>query len=275
MSVYLETGFTGKAQPIDQPRIGFEAISGTGSSAQSATGVDPDWVTDGETWTIWRAQDTNFAALEVAFGQATTIDYIGIAAHNLGSIGATINIQTLSGGSFSTIAGMNSLQPDDDSAILALFDPVSVDGIRLAIFGDPTSPPEVAVFQGGRALELPRLCNYVGMPISESKQIRYRHQQSITGDVLGRAVEGAELQFAVEVDNLPETFRIDTDPISWKGLVRHIDDVGPFFIAGKPSSYPDEVAYARCRERPRFERVLANADVAGAVTFQCLGYASP
>lgn len=122
---------------------------------------------------------------------------------------------------------------------------------------------------------MPQLSVFTGLPISESKQVRYRHQQSIKGDVLGRAVEGADLRFDLTVQNLPETFRAASGDVTWKGFINHVDNTGPFFIAAKPSSYPDDVAYARAMERPRFNRERANLNNSGAVTFQCMGYAAP
>jgi len=85
----------------------------------------------------------------------------------------------------------------------------------------------------------------------------------------------ADLRFDLTVQNLPETFRAAAGDITWKGFINHVDNVGPFFIAAKPSSYPDDVAYARATERPRFNRERPNLNNSGAVTFQCMGYAAP
>ena len=263
MSVVIQSGFAGIAEPIDQPRIGFDAHSATGSATSSASGYDPNWVTDGETWSVWRAGSSS-STLTVTFS-SQTVSYAGLAAHNLGSIGATVSCQI--GG---TTVG--SISPTDDSAIMFLFSPRTATTARFVITGGVA---EVAVAQAGEVLEMPQLSVYTGLPISESKQVRYRHQQSIRGDVLGRAVEGAELRFDLTVQNLPETFRAAAGDITWKGFTNHVDNTGPFFIAAKPSSYPDDVAYVRATERPRFNRERPNANNAGAVTFQCMGYAAP
>lgn len=263
MSVVIQSGFSGNSEPIDQPRICFDKHSAIGTATSTASGYDPNWVTDGETWSVWRAGSTS-ATLTISFSSQTT-SYAAIAAHNLGSIGATVTC--LVGG-----VTVGSISPSDDSAIVFLFSARSASSVQFVISGGVA---EIAVAQAGEVLEMPRLSVYTGLPISESKQVRYRHQQSIAGDVLGRAVEGAQLEFSLTVNNLPEIFRAAVGDITWRGFLDYLDTVGPFFIAAKPQSYPDDVAYARAAERPRFTRETPNFRLSGSVTFNCIGYAAP
>lgn len=274
MSVVIATGFTGIAQPIDNPRICFDvapvdAVVASGSAA----GADPDWVTDGETWSVWQG-DAALVTIDLDFGAvAQDIDYVAIGAHTLGSTAASVQIrfQLTDGGTWDIPTDIGLHEPDDDGAIVFLFPSRSVFGVRLVIF-DGTAAPSIAVFQAGQALEVPRKSVYTGTPITESDQIEYRHQRSIRGDVLGRAVQGAMLEFDVIINNLSETFKAAAGDITWGGFRRHVKDVGPFFIAPKPSSYPADVAYARLVEQPRFERAIPNRNVAGSVTLRCMGY---
>jgi len=265
MSVVIQSGFTGIAEPIDQPRICFDTHTATPTATSTATGADVDWLVDGETWSVWEGGSTS-QTVTLTFSSAAT-SYAAIAAHNLGSTGATVSCAA--GG-----VTVGSISPDDDGAIVFLFGSTTVTTVAFTISGG-SAAPQIAVAQAGEVLEMPRLSVFTGLPISESKQVRYRHQQSIRGDVLGRAVEGADLRFDLTVQNLPETFRAASGDVTWKGFINHVDNTGPFFIAAKPSSYPDDVAYARAMERPRFNRERANLNNSGAVTFQCMGYAAP
>jgi len=257
MSVVIQSGID------DKPRICFDKHTSTVGVTSSASGYDPDWMLDGETWSVWQAGSTT-QTITLSFSSQTT-SYAALAAHNLGSIGASVTCQV--GG-----VTVGSISPTDDSAIVFLFSSQSASQVQFVITGGTA---EIAVAQAGDALEMPQLSVFTGLPISESKQVRYRHQQSVTGDVLGRAVDGADLRFDLTVQNLPETFRAAAGDITWKGFINHVDNVGPFFIAAKPSSYPDDVAYARATERPRFNRERPNLNNSGAVTFQCMGYAAP
>lgn len=257
MSVVIQSGID------DKPRICFDKHTSTVGVTSSASGYDPDWMLDGETWSVWQAGGTT-QTITLSFSSQTT-SYAALAAHNLGSIGASVTCQV--GG-----VTVGSISPTDDSAIVFLFSSRSASQVQFVITGGTA---EIAVAQAGDALEMLQLSVFTGLPISESKQVRYRHQQSVTGDVLGRAVEGADLRFDLTVQNLPETFRAAAGDITWKGFINHVDNVGPFFIAAKPSSYPDDVAYARATERPRFNRERPNLNNSGSVTFQCMGYAAP
>lgn len=265
MSVVIQSGFTGIAEPIDQPRICFDTHTATPTATSTATGADVDWLVDGETWSVWEGGSTS-QTVTLTFSSAAT-SYAAIAAHNLGSTGATVSCAA--GG-----VTVGSISPDDDGAIVFLFGSTTVTTVAFTISGG-SAAPQIAVAQAGEVMEMPQLSVFTGLPISESKQVRYRHQQSIKGDVLGRAVEGADLRFDLTVQNLPETFRAASGDVTWKGFINHVDNTGPFFIAAKPSSYPDDVAYARAMERPRFNRERANLNNSGAVTFQCMGYAAP
>lgn len=264
MSVVIQSGFTGIAEPIDQPRICFDTHTATPTATSTATGADVDWLVDGETWSVWEGGSTS-QTVTLTFSSAAT-SYAAIAAHNLGSTGATVSCAA--GG-----VTVGSISPDDDGAIVFLFGSTTVTTVAFTISGG-SAAPQIAVAQAGEVMEMPQLSVFTGLPISESKQVRYRHQQSIKGDVLGRAVEGADLRFDLTVQNLPETFRAASGDVTWKGFINHVDNTGPFFIAAKPSSYPDDVAYARAMERPRFNRERANLNNSGAVTFQCMGYAA-
>lgn len=265
MSVVVQAGFAGNIEPIDQPRICFDKHTATATATSTASGADVAWLVDGETWSVWQGGGTT-QTVTLTFPSAVT-GYAGLAAHNLGSTGATVTCSV--GGSL-----VGSISPDDDSAILFLFANATTTNVSFAISGG-SAAPQIAVAQAGEVLEMPRLCNFVGLPISESETITYRHQQSIAGDVLGRAVMGAQLDFQVVIPYLPETFKAASGDITWAGFKKHVEGTGPFFIASKPSSYPDDVAYARCVEQPRFERSMPNAGSSGTVTLNCIGYRAP
>ena len=217
MSVVIQSGFTGNAQPIDQPRICFDKHTATATASGTASGYDPALVTDGETWSLWRAS-TFTSTLTITFASNQSTNYAALGAHNLGSGSSDVQLQTSTDGStFVNATGISSHSPTDDSAIVWLFETASLRAIRFSFSGG-FLPPTIGVAQAGEALEMPQLSVFTGLPISESKQVRYRHQQSITGDVLGRAVEGADLRFDLTVQNLPETFRAAVGDITWKAL---------------------------------------------------------
>jgi hypothetical protein len=85
-------------------------------------------------------------------------------------------------------------------------------------------------------------------------------------------VESAELAFDVSIQNLPEDWRLATGVNSWQAFTAHVRDVGPFFVATRPSRYPEDVAYGVANERPRFNRARPNREIAGEVDLTFQGY---
>jgi len=272
MAVYIGTGYTGTVEPLDTLRLCWHTHAGVAGASSTAAGTAAVNVLDGETWSYWTAGE-NVAQINVIFPASREVDYVGIAAHTLATVGASVRLafQLTEGATFTQAADLPLRTPTDDRAILWLFAPRTVWGVQLQISG-ASAPATVAVMQAGFAMEFPRKSAFIGLPISESEQIRYRQLKSIRGDVIGRAVEGAELAFDLAINNLPEDFRRSSD---WHGFKAHMTNSGAFFVAPKPLQYPDDVAYARVSDRARFERVLANAGASGSVTLRCTGYLAP
>lgn len=272
MAVVIGNDYAGTIEPLYTPRICYEAYAASIGASTTAAGTSRDWLKDGETWSVWQATSTT-AQINLVFSEALTVDYIAIAAHNLGATGAAVRpaFQASSGGSYAVAADLPSHSPNEDSAIVWLFEPRVVWGVQLQITGG-SAAPAIAVYQSGQSWEFPRASVFTGLPISESDQIRYRQRTSLNGDILGRAVEGAGLQFSVEINNLAETFRASA---KWQAFREHIKNSGSFFIAPKPLSYPSDVAYAQLTDQPRFERTKPNKLLSGSLNFNCVGYKAP
>lgn len=270
--IYLETDFVGIAEPLTHPRFCFHKRNATYTATNSASGANVAWLGDGETWSQWQAANAS-VTVTMTFPGARMISYVGIAAHDFDLAGSTLNLQINTGSGFSTVPGLGSVQPDDDGAILFLFGQVSATAVRIVVSG--SSAPSMSVFQAGLVMELPRLSTYTATPISESEKVRYRSAQSVRGQVLSRLVEAAELSFTIDIAHLSEEWRVASGATSWKAFLAHMRDAGPFFVATRPVSYPDDVAYGVAAERPRFERQIANARLAGAVSLNFQGYKRP
>ena len=267
--IFIASGHIGTTQPLDHPRFCFHKWPGTYTASASADGADTAWLGDGETWSQWQAGSGD-GSVTLTFSEARSIDYIGIAAHTLDLAGSVVTVLVDTGAGLANVPGLVGLTIPDDGSILFLLGPVDVTGVRLS-FVDGTAPI-IGVLQAGLSMELPRRSTYTALPISESEQTAYRTAQSLRGQVLGRAVESAELAFDVSIQNLPEDWRLATGVNSWQAFTAHVRDVGPFFVATRPSRYPEDVAYGVANERPRFNRARPNREIAGEVDLTFQGY---
>lgn len=251
------------------PRIGWRSISGTITASGEAEGFEATLAADPATYTAWMP-DALPATWELDAGALVAADYCAIGAHNLGTVGATVQVQAFFGaiGDWVTIAQES---PEDDSAILFLFVVPNRQRWRLVITG-PT-PPRIGNIRFGVATKLPRRSTFApALPISEAERLEYQSNVSATGEWLGRSVVSAGLEFTVAVEHMPEDFAAD----EWADFRRHANEGdGTFYIAPKPEDYPDEVAYAWPLEPVRAERSIPVAGIARATEIRCGGYRRP
>lgn len=283
MTAIIAPSHIGLNYPLDHPRICYQKPETTVTASSSAPGADPAWLDDGETWSVWKSGGTpdpnlgSFGVLrdhvDLTFSEPNDISYIGIAAHNLDLIqgeglSSTVWVYFDTGSGFGD--PVFESKPNDDSAILFLFDPITVEAVRIQFL--TFSEPEIAVAQAGLAMELPRRATYTGLPISESEQTTYRNNKSVRGGILTRTIQGAELSFDMQIANLSEEWRRGDD---WKNFVEHVRNTGPFFICPRAIKYPEDIAYAVATDRPKFERSIPNHRVSGQFSLQCVGYKRP
>lgn len=267
--IYIASNHVGTNYALDHPRFCFHSWAGTYAATNSAAGADVNWLGDGETWSQWQAS-SGTVSVTLSFAEARAIDYVGISAHDLDLAGSTIALQIDTGAGFADVPGLTDIEPVDDSAILFLVGPVDVDAVRLVVTNG--TAPKIGVLQAGLSMELPQRCTYTALPISESEQTRYRTAQSVQGQVIGRAIEAAELSFEIDIANLSEDWREADGVNSWKAFTSHVRNVGPFFVASRPIRYADDVAYGVAQDRPRFNRARPNRAISGEVSLNFLGY---
>jgi hypothetical protein len=154
-----------------------------------------------------------------------------------------------------------------------LIEPRTLDAIRLRI-ADPggASLPTIGHVRAHRVLEWPQRAQFTGLPITEARQIEYEFNQSQTGEWLGQTTKRRGLAFNVTIDNLSEAFSADTGPTGYRSFRDHADAGQPFFVATRPSKYPDEVAYCFADSLIESERVTPNFRISRSVTMSLRGY---
>lgn len=184
----------------------------------------------------------------------SAVDYVGVARHNLGTVGFTYTIQhsTDAGGSWSDVTDPRVIVTDD--AIIDYFDELTSDQFRIKLYktadGDPVTitGPIIAHIKLGRALVLQRRIYAGYTPGTINKRVKKINNGSESGQYLGaiitRSYYLAECQ---QQNNTPEFVRTYIKP-----FIDHVnghtadDGTAPctFFFAWRPGDYPEEVVYA-------------------------------
>jgi len=207
-----------------------------------ATGEDPDYpasnVVSGFDWDWW-TPDSLPAGIESATASLVAYDYLGVAAHDLGSKGCSIRPVYLDGSTPTYLTASHS--PSDDSPILFLFNAVSTTSIAIEI--DGSEVPNIGVIQAGIALSWPRPIYQGHVPMPLNRQTDIRPNKSEDGRFLGRSVirRGTSTDFSSE--NLPyEWVRSSLDPFIKRCQTR------PFFFAWRPDKAPQDVSWGWVNE---------------------------
>ncbi len=252
------------------PLIGWQNLVGrSGVAATSeAAGYPASNLANPSTALFWKATGTATQYLTVDLSGVDTVDYVGIARHNLGSGGTSVSVEVDdpdNPGSWLEVAA-SLLLPDDGPALIR-FDPVSPLQLRVKL--QPAAVvPAVTVLYVGSLLVLPRGLQpgHVPLPFAASDEIVTGQAES--GDFLGRIVTKQALTTSVSIIALDyDWFRQHM-----AAFVR-VARTTPFFFAWMPESFPNEVGFAWLNNdvRPELQAVQSgfivslNLDL-GAVT---------
>lgn len=266
MTVYIEDSFAGSERPLTHGRICYQREAGTITTSGAAAGFPAVNAGTLRTDSGWRP-DALPATWVLTFAAPAVVSYIGIAKHDLGSLGAVFSLEYDIGAGFVAYPGMSGRTATDDKPILFLALPRAVDAIRLTVTS-ADAVPTISVISAGEADEMPRPFVWTGQPITEGEQIAYEDTRSQTGNWLGRSVQSQGLQFSLTMQNVSEAWRQTT----WAAFKVWANGEGAaFFIAARPGGYPDEVAFAWTNQNPRANRSTPNKAISTEISLNCQG----
>jgi hypothetical protein len=249
------------ASPLlpDHGRIGWHNLvtSGNVTTTSNEAGFPAINLANPTTFQLWRAAAAGAVNITVMFGEATEVDYVGIARHNFGSAGIGYQLQgTVNGSAWSNIDAAQA--PADNGIIVHEFTAQALLGLRIQL-GAGSAAAQAAVLHVGSITRLQRRI-YVGhTPLNLGRQTAVSTGMSESGQFLGRVVTRREYV----TQNLdPDWYRETLDPFA------EASAAGTFFWAWRPSSYPNEVGYAWATDNPQPSNDRANGMMGFALAVQ-------
>lgn len=235
MSVIITAGLAASTpdQPLTHARWGYQRVRGEVEASSAAQGAPALAADSPFTYTFWRPE-TMPATWQITPDSIQTVNYVGIAAHTIGSSGGTVGVEFWDGADWTLVA---ETTPEDNSAILFLFEDVEDGEIwRLTLTGP--AAPRVGVVYAGKTLDMERPLYGGHSPINLSRQTVYANNVSERGQWLGRSIVRSGSATSLSWDHLtPGWYRAQFDP-----LVVHLRKE-PAFVAWRPIKWPDGVAY--------------------------------
>ena len=225
------------AQPIRHARILYRTIwrkSGATIDASSEQdGFPASALTNELTYEFWRPESLP-ATWEVDAGELSAVNGVGIASHTLGSSGSAVYVEYDDGGWQEAAA----LAPGTDRPIFFLFETIEANRWRIRIEGDAT--PSVGVLFFGEVLQMYRPIYQGHSPLPLSRETVREPNRSERGQWLGISVTRRGVGTDFSWDNLPALwYREHFDPFAEYAS----QGPGTFFIAWRPSQFPQEVGY--------------------------------
>lgn len=233
MSVVISSDLVlGGDVPAQNARIGYKKITGTITASSTADGYDSEYPDNYLTYNFWKP-DSLPATWEIDAGVATECNYVGIAAHEIGSSGCSVYAEYYDGSEWQEISG---IAPADDSPIMFIFSKLSWVKYRIRIAG--STAPRVGVVFMGVTLDMQRAIYGNHSPLNLSRVTTVTPALSETGQFIGRTIQSYGVSTSWTWSNLtPAWYRSEFDPFVKAARTQ------PFFIAWRPSQYSEEVGY--------------------------------
>lgn len=183
------TAYTiGANRPLDHTRILWQPIPG----AVTADGAGGELAANDYTYQHWTT-DSFPASWTLLADPGSQIDTVFIAGHNLGSIGATVQLYTSADAAGDTFTLRATLAPTDNDAIAIMCNdgagaPHVIRRYRIRLTGGDDAA-QIAIIRGGVALQMqmPELGEIT--PIGLRRAVTAQQQQSETGQWLGMTIQ--------------------------------------------------------------------------------------
>lgn len=231
----------------------------------SSTGTDAVNITDPATWSAWVASVGSVVVIDL--GAAVSVDTVGIAAHNLGSQGATLTVQHSSNGITWTDAV--SIAPTDNSEVLHLMAPVSARYWRL---WNRVAASRIGVVFIGARYEFPHAPIDSYTPLHHARTYTKLFNDSLRGQFLNNYV----LASGAETDvNMGFMERSVVEDDAFRDFASAYAQGGNFFFASSPDRFPLDCGYCRANGQDAIVGVeYIEAGKLANVTFGITAYAS-
>ena len=228
------------ANPLTHGRIGWRTYTRGALASQVTVSTE---TTDGPKDAPLRADTAEYwlasalpATWQFDIGSLESVNYAGIAGHDIATQGTSIKAETSPDASAWEDLAVEHL-PGNNAPIMFLDDARDAKHLRLTVQGLGNAP-RIASIYFGLTLDLPRPIYGGHSPLNLSRVTELRTAVSRGGQFLGRSIQSMGVAGSVALRHLLAGFyRSDFDPFVEAARLH------PFFYAWRPATFPNEVVY--------------------------------
>jgi hypothetical protein len=207
------------------------AADGTASTTTGTETASAAYLLTGTTYDPWSATPSSGTArVQVDMGAAADVSFVAIAAHNMGSVGATVSVQYSTNGSSWTDCGSGEVEPVDNQAIGFWFTTVSARYWRVVITGASGSVYIGALYVCDPIISPQRIYQTYTPPVTPTSVTLLANRSG--NHVLGTAVTNKGSSATATLQHLHRDF---VEGEEWIGFQNHFNDGKAFFWAWRPS----------------------------------------
>ena len=223
--------------PLNHARIGYKnnVPDATVTPSTEEAGFEADSVQNQLTYELWRPTAMP-ADIVIDMGSAKAFNYIGLAAHTLGTESVSLTA-SYSSDDISYTAIDPTAAPSDDNALMLLFDEVTFRYVKLEFTGATVF--SLGVVYIGQTLDMYRPFYSGHTPDSMGRMTTVKPTKSVAGQWLGRSIIRNGFNNGYEWKNIPvDWYRTNVDPFAVAA------QRFPFFIAWNALEEPEDCLYA-------------------------------
>lgn len=190
--------------------------------------------------------------LQANFGAAQTADCCVIAAHTLGTAGASVAVQYYDGATWQTI---NTVSPTDNDTFMILWPSRSATGWRIQL---STAVAQIGVVMIGPRLVIPGGVTPGYAPIWASRQIKKYAGVSRRGHFIGQRIERAGGRLSAQFMPITHAFALN----DMRSFRTRYNEGNAFAWAAAPSVFTEDVAYCWAPDGAIFQpTILAGGEL--------------
>ena len=191
------------------------------------------------------------ATLQITLASAEAADCCAIAAHTIGSSGATVIVEFLNG---VTWTSLGSVTPTTDDPILIIFNRTTDTDFRIRITG--STVPSVGVVFLGERLTFSTGVSIPYTPIWQSQTVELLQSVSLGGQFLGNRVNRRGGNGSITLNILERSF---IEGAAFQAFKTHYDNGKSFFFASDPASYEEDISYVWRAPNAEMRPTFANS----------------
>lgn len=218
---------------------GTSATVSTGTGTEVSAAVN---AVSGATYNFWAAtpNGSNVARLNFAFGSAKNVSFVGLASHNLGSLGADVAVQySTDGGSNWITSAAGTVSPADNRPIGFRFSLTSAADWRISVTG-ATGDVRIGVALLSKYLTIPKRIYQNYLPPLTPTDVDLLSNTSEGGHLMGTTAIFRSSRTRAAFSNVDPVFLRSDD---WLAFQDAFNGGAGMFWHWRPAKYSGDLAY--------------------------------